>query len=105
MFAIQASQKQSSAADNEKLMENCTPNILPCRIHHDGFVGSLERFWDPVSDEKGKRCVKHTESFFPQSSANIQVDERLQTAYFRGRRLRGRRVVIPEGYQGMTCIC
>ncbi|KAH1489591.1 hypothetical protein LV164_001993 [Aspergillus fumigatus] len=81
MFAIQASQKQSSAADNEKWMENCIPNILPCRIHHDGFVESLEHYWNPVSDEK---------------------DERLQTAYFRGRRLRGRRVAIPEGYQGIV---
>jgi hypothetical protein len=35
-------------------------------------------------------------------SANIHVDESLQTAYFRGRRLRGRRIAIPEGYQGTT---
>ncbi|EAW18282.1 ribonuclease H2 subunit C [Aspergillus fischeri NRRL 181] len=64
MFAIRASQKQSSAADNEKSMENCTPNILPCRIHHDGFVESLEHYWNPVSDEKGI-VVQHTERILP----------------------------------------
>jgi ribonuclease H2 subunit C len=81
MFAIQASQKQSSAANNEKSVEDCTPNILPCRIHHDGLVETLDRYWYPVSDEK---------------------DESLQTAYFRGRRLRGRRIAIPDGYQGIV---
>ncbi|RLL99268.1 3'-5' exonuclease [Aspergillus turcosus] len=51
------------------------------RIHHDGSVETLERYWNPVPDQK---------------------DESLQTAYFRGRRLRGRRVAIPEGYQGIV---
>lgn len=60
---------------------NCfIPNILPCRIHHDGLVESVDRYWAPVHEK-----------------------DNTQTAYFRGRKLRGRRVVLPEGYQGMEC--
>ncbi|KAL2814065.1 ribonuclease H2 subunit C [Aspergillus cavernicola] len=77
MFAIQPPQQTAEP----KSSKNCTPNILPCRIHHDGPVNSLDRYWTPVSDEK---------------------DKNLQTAYFRGRKLRGRWVQIPEGYEGVV---
>ncbi|KAL3476249.1 ribonuclease H2 non-catalytic subunit-domain-containing protein, partial [Aspergillus californicus] len=76
MFAIQPQQTAEP-----KPSDNCTPNILPCRIHHDGPVSSLDRYWTPTPDEK---------------------DKSLQTAYFRGRKLRGRRVQIPEGYEGIV---
>lgn len=33
---------------------------------------------------------------------NLVATENTQTAYFRGRRLQGRRVALPEGYQGMS---
>ncbi|THC99525.1 hypothetical protein EYZ11_000985 [Aspergillus tanneri] len=82
MFAIQSPQ-QSSRSETEKTTDNCTPNILPCRIHHDGPTGSISRYWTPVSDEN---------------------DKNTQTAFFRGRRLRGRRVAIPEGYQGIVAM-
>ncbi|KAI9045056.1 putative 3'-5' exonuclease [Aspergillus affinis] len=81
MFAIQSQPR--SGSETEKTANTCTPNILPCRIHHDGPVRSLKRYWEPVSDEK---------------------DENLQTAYFRGRKLRGRRVAIPEGYEGVVAM-
>ncbi|KAL4987626.1 ribonuclease H2 non-catalytic subunit-domain-containing protein [Aspergillus falconensis] len=78
MFAIQPQQKAPESKDTAP-SDNCTPNILPCRIHHDGPVESLSRYWTPTTDEKD-----------------------FQTAYFRGRRLRGRRVRIPEGYEGVV---
>ncbi|KAL6233663.1 hypothetical protein BDW75DRAFT_184121 [Aspergillus navahoensis] len=78
MFAIQPQQK-ASESKGKASSDGCTPNILPCRIHHDGPVESLSRYWTPTTDEKD-----------------------LQTAYFRGRRLRGRRVQIPEGYEGVV---
>ncbi|KAL4998160.1 ribonuclease H2 non-catalytic subunit-domain-containing protein [Aspergillus recurvatus] len=78
MFAIQPQQKGLESKDTAS-SDNCTPNILPCRIHHDGPVESLNRYWTPTTDEKD-----------------------VQTAYFRGRRLRGRRVQIPEGYKGVV---
>ncbi|KAL4917500.1 ribonuclease H2 non-catalytic subunit-domain-containing protein [Aspergillus aurantiobrunneus] len=80
MFAIQPQQQSSESKDDQSL-GNCTPNILPCRIHHDGPVDSLSRYWMPTADEKNKN---------------------LQTAHFRGRKLRGRRVQIPEGYEGVV---
>ncbi|KAJ5623759.1 hypothetical protein N7510_000068 [Penicillium lagena] len=55
-----------------------TPHVLPCRIHHDGPIESTERFWAPQPDKDGT-----------------------QTAHFRGRRLRGRRVPLPDGYRGV----
>ncbi|OJJ47962.1 hypothetical protein ASPZODRAFT_131581 [Penicilliopsis zonata CBS 506.65] len=81
MFAIQPAQKEASSTTEELSPNCCTPNILPCRIHHDGPVDNISRYWTPVTDEKG-----------------------LQIAYFRGRKLRGRRVAIPEGYQGVVAI-
>ncbi|KAL5334523.1 ribonuclease H2 non-catalytic subunit-domain-containing protein [Aspergillus crustosus] len=80
MFAIQSRQQTSKSEDQEPF-SNCTPNILPCRIYHDGPLKSLNRYWTPIADEK---------------------DKDLQTAYLRGRKLRGRRVQIPERYEGVV---
>ncbi|PGH35658.1 hypothetical protein GX50_01506 [[Emmonsia] crescens] len=77
MFAIQSSKNNS---DSYPENSSITPNILPCRIHHDGPVDISTIYWNPVADESN-----------PDTA----------TAYFRGRRLRGRRVLIPEGYQGV----
>ncbi|KAJ5585451.1 Ribonuclease H2 subunit C [Penicillium hispanicum] len=57
-----------------------TPNILPCQIHHDGPIESTERYWAPKSI----------------------AEDNTQTGHFRGRKLRGRRVAIPDGYQGVV---
>ncbi|RDW74682.1 ribonuclease H2 subunit C [Aspergillus mulundensis] len=80
MFAIQPQHKSSESKDKEST-DKCIPNILPCRIHHDGAVESLNRYWTPKADPE---------------------DNNLQTAYFRGRKLRGRRVHLPEGYEGVV---
>ncbi|ODH49901.1 hypothetical protein GX48_03990 [Paracoccidioides brasiliensis] len=77
MFALRPP-KRSSDLDPE--CPSITPNILPCRIHHDGPVEISTRYWDPVFDMNNPVTA---------------------TAYFRGRKLRGRRVAIPEGYQGV----
>ncbi|KAJ5234297.1 Ribonuclease H2 subunit C [Penicillium citrinum] len=77
MYAFQAS-KQDSTSEKTSA-ETYDPNILPCRIHHDGPVESAGRFWAPKTDEK----------------------DNTSTAHFRGRKLRGRRVAIPDGYQGV----
>ncbi|KAL8844781.1 MAG: hypothetical protein Q9205_001483 [Flavoplaca limonia] len=62
--------------DNEAPQE-CTPNLLPCRINHDGPVNASRRYWAPEHDKDG----------------NLE-------AYFRGRKLKGRKVILPEGYKG-----
>ncbi|KIW21084.1 hypothetical protein PV08_01663 [Exophiala spinifera] len=68
-----ALQRKSSPAGS------CTANILPCRIHHDGPTKVTKRYWSP-RDEK----------------------DQTKTAYFRGRRLRGRVIAIPQGYHGVV---
>ncbi|KAL9585751.1 MAG: hypothetical protein Q9212_001333 [Teloschistes hypoglaucus] len=55
-----------------------TPNLLPCKIHHDGPVNASSRYWDPQNNKDG----------------NPEV-------YFRGRKLEGRGVKLPEGYRGV----
>ncbi|KAI5292990.1 hypothetical protein KEM55_007374, partial [Ascosphaera atra] len=58
------------------------PNIMPCRIHHDGPVDISERYWNPeLNQGEGEEC---------------------EIAFFRGRRLKGRRVALPEGYEGVV---
>ncbi|CAG8921414.1 unnamed protein product [Penicillium salamii] len=79
MYAIQ-SPKATSEKDNSIL--HYTPNIIPCRVHHDGPVESLDRYWLPLKDEK----------------------DNTETSHFRGRKLRGRRVALPDGYQGVVAV-
>ncbi|KAK2034541.1 ribonuclease H1/H2 small subunit [Colletotrichum zoysiae] len=54
-------------------------NLLPCRIHHDGPIGDANAFWNPVQSEDGKPL-----------------------AYFRGRKLHGTTVKLPEQYRGVV---
>ncbi|RDA85153.1 hypothetical protein CP532_1576, partial [Ophiocordyceps camponoti-leonardi (nom. inval.)] len=64
-------------ADSEtKSKQKAVPNLLPCRIHHTGPVDPIAGYWSP--------------------------SESKQVAYFRGRRLHGRPVAVPDDYQGVV---
>ena len=54
-------------------------NVLPCRINHTGPTKVKKRFWQPQSSADGTKI-----------------------AYFRGRKLHGRCVKLPEKYQGLV---
>lgn len=54
-----------------------TPNVLPCTIKHNGPVSAAERYWNPSTQQDGTT-----------------------TAFFRGRKLRGKKIALPEGYEG-----
>ena len=54
-----------------------TPNLLPCQIKHDGPVDNAAQYWKPQFKEDGP-----------------------QLAYLRGRKLQGRAVKLPDGYEG-----
>ncbi|KAK1775715.1 ribonuclease H2, subunit C [Copromyces sp. CBS 386.78] len=54
-----------------------TPNLLPCRIHHDGSVEPTDSFWNP------------------------REEDGLKTSYFRGRKLHGKSLPLPPGYKGV----
>ncbi|KAJ5701780.1 hypothetical protein N7488_009328 [Penicillium malachiteum] len=81
MYAFQAGAQPTDQKDKTSVPQ-FTPNILPCQIHHDGPIESTDRFWTPASD----------------------AQDSTQTAHFRGRKLRGRRVAIPEGYEGVVAV-
>ncbi|UNI20406.1 hypothetical protein JDV02_006496 [Purpureocillium takamizusanense] len=56
-----------------------TPNLLPCRIHHNGPVDPVASYWNPE-----------------------RVDGTTGTAYFRGRKLQGTTVPIPNDFEGVV---
>ena len=55
-----------------------TPNILPCTVKHNGPISAAERYWSPITTEA----------------------DGTSTAYFRGRKLQGRKIALPAGYIG-----
>jgi ribonuclease H2 subunit C len=67
------------AINSTKSDQKVTPNILPCAIKHNGPVSAAERYWNPSTEQNGTT-----------------------TAFFRGRKLRGKKVVLPEGYEGVV---
>lgn len=72
----------------------CTPNVLPCRINHNGKVDTSKRYWNPTQ----------TPGISPLSTAKAwanSLDDKT-VAYFRGRKLHGRRLKVPTGYQGVV---
>ena len=77
----------------------CTPNILPCRIHHDAPVDASTRYWAPET-AKGQsefQLLLHADQTPIQS---FIIDEKPEV-YFRGRKLRGRELQVPQGYRGV----
>jgi Ribonuclease H2 non-catalytic subunit (Ylr154p-like) len=71
-------------------------NILPCKIHRNGPCKVTKRLWSPMV-ESGEP------SFNVHSSVKRQLTclDGSKTAYFRGRKLRGRRIKLPNGYRGI----
>lgn len=65
---------QSTAAN-----KSVTPNILPCTIKHNGPVSADPRYWNPSTEQDGT-----------------------STTFFRGRKLRGKKLALPEAYQGVV---
>ncbi|CZT45336.1 uncharacterized protein RSE6_05639 [Rhynchosporium secalis] len=57
----------------------CTPNVLPCRINHNGAVNTSKRYWNPTLAPDGK-----------------------STSYFRGRKLHGKILKVPSTYRGVV---
>ncbi|CEJ94873.1 hypothetical protein VHEMI10380 [[Torrubiella] hemipterigena] len=56
-----------------------TANLLPCRIQHSGSIDPIQPFWNPEDASDGSK-----------------------TAYFRGRKLKGSAVGLPETYRGVV---
>ncbi|KIL86856.1 hypothetical protein FAVG1_10112 [Fusarium avenaceum] len=54
-------------------------NVLPCRIHHDGPIDPASTYWTPTVADDGTKL-----------------------AYFRGRKLQGKVVKLPEQCRGVV---
>jgi ribonuclease H2 subunit C len=67
------------AINSASSTKTVTPNVLPCAIKHNGPVSSEERYWNPSTEQDGT-----------------------STSFFRGRKLRGKKIVLPEGYEGVV---
>ncbi|KAH7626083.1 ribonuclease H2, subunit C [Sordaria sp. MPI-SDFR-AT-0083] len=68
----------SSSSSTSTTTPKTTPNLLPCRIHHDGSVEPTDSFWNP------------------------REEDGLKTSYFRGRKLHGKTLPLPSGYRGVV---
>ncbi|KAG4026001.1 hypothetical protein MFRU_046g00070 [Monilinia fructicola] len=79
MLAIRPPSKQSPSKSTKKY----SPNLMPCRINHTAPIKVDKRYWDPkvIRNRRGKEEL---------------------VAYFRGRRLIGRKVKVPEGWRGVV---
>ncbi|KAK3996176.1 ribonuclease H2, subunit C [Cladorrhinum sp. PSN332] len=69
--------------------QKITPNLLPCSIKHSGPIGPVPTsFWNPRQSSS--------------SSSSLSETGNKQTSYFRGRKLNGKSVPLPEGYKGVV---
>jgi hypothetical protein len=55
MLALRTAQNESQDSNATSPSDNCTPNIIPCKIHHDGPLETPKRYWNPIQDDDGKR--------------------------------------------------
>ena len=81
----------SSSTTPNPPTQTITPHILPCAIQHDGAVALSRRYWDPRDD--GDEDENENADGKENTSSS-------STSYFRGRKLRGTRVGVPQGYYG-----
>ena len=67
------------AVNSTNADKQVTPNVLACAIKHNGPVSGEERYWNPSTEQDGST-----------------------TYFFRGRKLRGKMIALPEGYEGVV---
>lgn len=82
------------------VQKHCTPNTLPCRIHYDGPVNASPRYWAPETAEGQcpiELLLHPSQTPFRGSFITVGKPE----AYFRGRKLRGHEIDVPQGYRGV----
>ncbi|ODQ75190.1 hypothetical protein LIPSTDRAFT_1915 [Lipomyces starkeyi NRRL Y-11557] len=113
----------------DKPIRRVTPHILPCKIHHDG-PANVRRYFQvhPYKSDASRPKVSSaticptsitTESSTDITSTDLSAEETevkdygmsrpkestpsphsVHEAYFRGRKLVGQKLVLPEGYKG-----
>ena len=84
----------------DAVQKQCTPNILPCRIHHDGPVDASPRYWAPETAQSQYYIASRLRSPGTPFQGSYITDGKPE-AYFRGRKLKGQEIGIPQGYTGV----
>jgi ribonuclease H2 subunit C len=91
-----------------------TAHLLPCRIHHDGPIALPERLWapsglSPPSSSSFAAAAAAAATDAPEEGASDQgaagtkkADDAPAVVHFRGRRLVGAEVRVPDGYRGVA---
>lgn len=79
-----------------------TPHLLPCRVHHNGPAEPAQSFWNPRVGE----CKQSVDSRLRTRSQLTHCVHLAgtRTAYFRGRKLQGTAVKLPDGYRGVVAV-
>lgn len=67
-----------------------TVNLLPCRVHHTGSANATAAHWSPSPSSSSSSSP-------PSSSSSSST---AKTAYFRGRRLLAKELLLPAEYTG-----
>ncbi len=81
----------------------CTPNVLPCRINHNGAVNTSKRYWNPTVQPGTSSLVLLSLLSGSQVPKRLtQVPDRKTIAYFRGRKLHGKVLKVPAKYRGVV---
>lgn len=73
------------------------PHLLPCRVQYDGPAEPLQTYWGP-SEAKGEQPRPHIRG----RTAKSNILDGSKVAYFRGRKLHGKTVKLPEGHRGVV---
>lgn len=76
----------------ESVKETATIHVLPCQVQHNGSA-KISRFFRPsdaCDDSSSGHCV----------ISDSQNQSKTQEAYFRGRKLLGKEIKIPNGFLG-----
>lgn len=104
-----------------KAPAKATPHLLPCRVHHDGAVGPTDSYWRPTQSKGSCAALSLLFLLFVDAASRALHDSPKElptarwtewilrtadglghTAYFRGRKLHGRTVPLPDGYTGLV---
>ncbi|EGX53471.1 hypothetical protein AOL_s00006g337 [Orbilia oligospora ATCC 24927] len=71
-------------------------NILPCRIKYTGPASSSRQLWNPTTQPAAAAASTAAgDSANPGDNAKVET----HTSYFRGRKLVGTKLAVPDGYQ------
>lgn len=84
---------------NDTLPSTSVASLLPCRIHHDGRIEQAGAYWKPRT-YKGTSIDRGTQHCEPKATPTSASSSK--EAFFRGRKLKGTEVALPDHYEGLV---